>query len=129
MTVSVFLSHNVNDKPFVRNLARDLENHGVKYWLDEAEIKVGDSLIEKIRSGLDEVDYVTVILSPNSIASSWVQREMDVAMNQEINGKRVKVLPIMHQKCELPGFLLGKLYADFTDTSKYQIDLKMVLGC
>ena len=45
MTVSVFLSHNVNDKPFVRNLARDLENHGVKYWLDEAEIKGGDSLI------------------------------------------------------------------------------------
>ncbi len=128
MTVSIFLSHNVNDKPFVRNLARDLENHGVKYWLDEAEIKVGDSLIEKIRSGLDEVDYVIVILSSNSIASSWVQREMDVAMNQEINGKRVKVLPIMYQKCELPGFLLGKLYADFTDTSKYEDSFKKLVS-
>ncbi|BAY44255.1 hypothetical protein SAMD00079811_18510 [Scytonema sp. HK-05] len=120
MIVSVFLSHNKEDKPFVRKLARDLDNHGVKIWLDEAEIKVGESLIGKIRSGLDKVDYVAVILSPNSIASSWVQREVDVAMNQEIMGKRVKVLPIMYRKCELPGFLLGKLYADFTEESRYE---------
>jgi hypothetical protein len=40
-------------------------------------------------------------------------------MNQEIQGKRVKVLPIMYCTCELPGFLLGKLYADFTDDLKY----------
>jgi len=85
--VSIFLSHNTKDKPFVKRLARDLDNHQVKYWLDEAEIKVGDSLIEKIRNGLDKVDYVAVILSPNSIASSWVKREIDVAMNQEIYGK------------------------------------------
>lgn len=120
MVVSVFLSHNKEDKPFVRQLARDLDNHGVKFWLDEAEIKVGDSLIEKIRSGLDEVDYVAIILSPNSIASSWVQKEMDVAMNQEIRGKKVKVLPILYQNCELPGFLLGKFYADFTEESLYE---------
>ncbi|WP_148934971.1 toll/interleukin-1 receptor domain-containing protein, partial [Escherichia coli] len=43
MSISVFLSHNHNDKPFVRKLARDLENHGVHYWLDEAEMKIGDS--------------------------------------------------------------------------------------
>jgi hypothetical protein len=119
MTVTVFLSHNVKDKPFVQRLARDLDNHGVKYWLDEAEIKIGDSLIEKIRSGIDEVDYVAIILSSNSIASPWVQREIDVAMNQEIAGKKIKVLPIMYERCELPGFLLGKLYADFTDETKY----------
>lgn len=120
MSVSVFLSHNIEDKPFVRKLAKDLENHGIKYWLDETEIKNGDSLIEKIRTGLDEVDFVAVILSPNSIASPWVQREIDVAMNQEINGRRVKVLPIMFKQCELPGFLLGKFYADFTENSNYE---------
>ena len=119
MSVSIFLSHTAADKPFVRKLARDLNNHGVTYWLDEAEIKIGESLIEKIRQGIDEVNYVAVILSPRSVASAWVQREVDVAMNQEIQGKRVKVLPIMYRTCELPGFLLGKFYADFTDDSKY----------
>ena len=127
MSVSIFLSHTETDKPFVRKLARDLDSHGIKYWLDEAEIKIGESLIEKIRQGIDEVDYVAVILSPRSVASSWVQREVDVAMNQEIQGKRVKVLPIMYQSCELPGFLLGKLYANFTEEAKYTEALKRLV--
>ncbi len=122
--VSIFLSHNAADKPFANRLAHDLENQGVRYWLDEAEIKIGESLIEKIRDGIDNVDYVAVILSLNSIQSPWVQREIDVAMNQEINGHRVKVLPIMLSSCELPGFLLGKLYADFTEESKYNMSFK-----
>lgn len=123
----IFLSHTHTDKPFVRKLAADLEAHGVQYWLDEAEIKVGESLIEKIRQGLDSVDFVAAILSPNSIASPWVQRELDVAMNQEIAGRQVKVLPIQYRPCELPGFLLGKFYADFTNDENYSSSLKRLV--
>lgn len=119
MTTSIFLSHTAADKPFVRKLARDLENQGIRVWLDEAELKVGDSLIEKIRHGIQETDYIAVILSHNSINSPWVQREVDVAMNLEIRGRKTKVLPIMLSPCELPGFLLGKIYADFTEEQKY----------
>lgn len=119
MLPSVFLSHNHSDKPFVRRLAADLNHQGIRVWLDEAEIKVGESLIEKIRNGIDEVDFIAVVLSPNSVASPWVQREVDVAMNHEIAGRRVRVLPLMYRTCDLPGFLLGKRYADFTEDSRY----------
>lgn len=121
---SVFLSHNSQDKPFVRRLANDLDAHGVKCWIDEAEIKVGDSLIEKIRQGLDSMSYVAVVLSPNSVNSAWVQKEVDVAMNQEILGRQVKVLPLLYRKCDLPGFLLGKKYADFTKDERYEVALE-----
>ncbi|EEH8291257.1 toll/interleukin-1 receptor domain-containing protein [Salmonella enterica] len=119
MSISVFLSHNHNDKPFVRKLARDLENHGVRYWLDETEMKIGDSLIQKIREGIDGVDYFTVVLSPDSINAPWVVNEPDVAMNYQISGKKIKVLPIMLKECEPPGFLIGKLYADFRNEDNY----------
>jgi len=124
MTSSIFLSHNSADKPFARRLAIDLDAQGIRYWLDEAEIKVGESLIEKIREGIDSAAYVAVILSPDSVNSPWVQREVDVAMNQEIQGRRVKVLPLMYRKCDLPGFLLGKKYADFTDEARYEAALE-----
>lgn len=127
MSRSIFLSHTHADKAFVRKLAADLEAHGVRYWLDGAEIKVGESLIEKIRQGLDGVDFVAAVLSPNSIASPWVQRELNVAMNQEIMGRQVKVLPLLYRQCELPGFLLGKFYADFTDDLNYPSALKRLV--
>ncbi|MCG9963222.1 toll/interleukin-1 receptor domain-containing protein [Shewanella cutis] len=48
MQPSVFLSHNHKDKAFVRKLARDIDAHGIKVWIDEAEMKIGDSLVQKI---------------------------------------------------------------------------------
>lgn len=124
MPPAIFLSHNHADKPFVRRLAADLGNQGIRYWLDEAEIKVGESLIEKIRTGIDSTEYLAVILSPDSVASPWVQREVDVAMNLEIAGRRLKVLPLMYRQCDLPGFLLGKRYANFVDEANYASSLE-----
>lgn len=115
---TVFLSHSSRDKKFVRNLAQFLQAKGIRVWVDEAEILVGDSLIEKLRSGLDAASHVLAVLSKNSVASRWVRKELDVAMNQEIEGHRVRVLPILLEDCELPGFLKGKVYADFRDPRK-----------
>lgn len=125
---SIFLSHNSKDKPFVRKLASDLRSQGFYVWVDEAEIKLGDSLIEKIRDGLDRVEYVGVVLSNNSINSQWVKKEIDIAMNQEIEDKKIKVLPLMLEKVEPPYFLKGKLYADFTSEEKYASGLQMVIS-
>lgn len=127
MIKKVFLSHNHADKPFVRKLAMDLENHGVKCWLDEAEMKIGDSLIRKIREGIDNSDFFAVILSPNSVNAPWVINELDVAMNYQIVDK-VKVLPIMLKDCEIPSFLVGKFYADFKEEDRYEQSFKMLLN-
>lgn len=123
----VFISHDWRDKEFARKIAADLEVAGARIWIDEAEIAVGEMLIEKIRRGIDEMDYLAVVLSPNSIRSEWVKREIDVAMNQEIEGRRVKVLPLLFRQCELPGFLKGKYYADFTSPEKYEKSFQRLL--
>ncbi len=124
----LFLSHNHNDKSFVRDLKRRLEENGVEdIWIDEAEIKVGDSLIAKIQEGLEKTKYIAVILSPDSIKSGWVLKELDTAMTREIATTDVVVLPILYKKCDLPAFLKGKKYADFTEESKYKSSLDEIL--
>jgi hypothetical protein len=112
--LSIFLSHNHSDKPFARRLAERLKAHGVKVWLDEAEMRVGDSLLSKIESAIRECTYLGVILSPRSVSSPWVQREVNIALTEEIHGRRIKVLPFLQEKCSIPGFLVDKVYADFT---------------
>ncbi|WP_337017674.1 toll/interleukin-1 receptor domain-containing protein [Oceanobacillus massiliensis] len=124
---SIFLSHNSKDKIFVRKLANDLRRKGYYVWVDEAEIKLGDSLIEKIREGIDKVQYIGVVLSENSIKSEWVKREVDIAINQEIAEKKVKVLPLMLEQVDLPGFLVGKLYADFTCEDRYSQGMNLIM--
>ena len=109
---SVFISHSWKDKSIARRIGNSLNAVGVKVWIDEARIKIGDSLIEKIRRGIDEMDFLIALISKNSINSEWVTKELDIAMNQEIRKKHVKVLPVLLDDSHLPGFLEGKLYAD-----------------
>lgn len=112
--LSIFLSHNHRDRTFARELAEALRSHGFKVWLDEAELQVGDSLFSKIELAIRECTYLGVILSPHSVSSPWVQREVNMALSEEIHGKKIKVLPLLKEECDIPGFLAEKLYADFT---------------
>jgi hypothetical protein len=112
---SIFLSHSHSDKEFARMLSSRLSEEGVKVWIDEAEINVGDSLIEKIETAIAEMDYVGVILSPASIQSQWVLREVRQAVMEEIHSRKVKVLPLLRAKCDVPGFLADKFYVDFQE--------------
>jgi signal transduction histidine kinase len=123
---SIFLSHTGADKPFARRLGVELRASGAKVWIDEAEIKLGDSLIEKIGEGIGSCDYLGVILSPDSVVSEWVRREVEIAMNREIKGKRVVVLPLLFRDCELPPFVAGKLYADFRTQDLFYTGLNLI---
>lgn len=116
----VFLSHSSKDKQFVRSLARRLHEHNVAVWLDEAELRIGDSLIQRLSSAVHEVDFVLAVISPNSIDSRWVQEELHLAMTRQIEGKQMRVLPLLKGKCEVPEFLRGRLYADFTSPHRRQ---------
>ena len=117
---SIFLSHNHKDKPFVRKLAADLVEKGIQVWIDEAEIKIGDSLIQRISTGIYQMDYLGVVLSPNSVNSRWVQEELEQALHVQISEGYVKVLPLLLVDCQIPGFLRDKAYADFRNESLYE---------
>jgi hypothetical protein len=124
---SLFISHNHKDKPFVRRLGADLSALGVRVWIDEAEIKIGESLISKISRAIDDMDFLAVVLSPNSVSSNWVQEELYQALDMQISSKMIKVLPILLIDCPIPGFLRNKLYADFRTEQGYSSSLQKLL--
>lgn len=124
---SAFLSHSNQDKAWVRRLAQRLIEDGVVVWLDEAKLQIGDSLIAKIADGIERMEYVIAVISRSSVASNWVQKELSLAMTQEIQGRRVKVLPLLIQDCELPEPLRDKLYADFREETAFDEQYRKVL--
>lgn len=86
-------------------------------WVDEHEIKVGDSLVGKISEALKDADYLVIVLSQASASSRWVEQELNAALTNQISGKGV-VLPVLMENCEMPMLLRDRLYADFrTDFS------------
>lgn len=123
----LFLSHNWRDKPFVKRLARDLTIRGAKVWLDTVKIRVGESIISKISDGVQECEFLIVVLSANSVQSNWVKTELRLVMTQELTLGKTKVIPLLYQDCEVPPFLVDKRYADFREDEKYDEALSEIL--
>ena len=110
----LFLSHSSKDKTFVFQLATDLKEAGHQVWLDDAEIHVGDSIIDKIGDGIENSDAVVLVLSKHSVASEWVAREWRTKFLEEINKRKVLVLPIIKDNCRIPALLREKRCAKFS---------------
>jgi TIR domain/HEAT repeats len=125
MTADLFISYSGKDAEFVEKLANDLVSCGVKVWWDKWVMKVGDSLHRKIQDGITNSAWLGVVLSPNSVSSPWVEKELNSALMKELEQKEVFVLPILYKDCQIPLLLKDKLYADFR--SSYKLGLSALL--
>lgn len=121
----IFISYSHENKEFVDVLAKQLVGHGVGVWLDRWELSLGDSIIEKIQTALDGASALLVILSKASVGSEWCKNEINSGLLRELEEKQVLVMPVLLEQCDIPIFVRGKLYADFT--SNFDDGLRTVL--
>jgi hypothetical protein len=93
----VFVCHASEDKAaVVRPLVEALEIAGISCWLDETEIRWGDSITQRVNDGLSRARFVIVVLSKAFLAKHWPQRELNAVLNQEASSGQIKVLPLVH---------------------------------
>lgn len=111
----LFICHSSLDKSFVNKLSRDLQRRGIKVWYSEWELLPGDSLYERIQSGIVTSGFFGIVLSPNSVDSNWCKRELHSALEEEFIRDKVFVVPILYEDCEVPPFLKEKVYVDLRE--------------
>lgn len=76
-------------------IARKLEQAGISYWLDEAEIRWGDKISSRISEGLANSNFVIVFLTPAFLGRNWTETELSAALTRENDEGRTVVLPIV----------------------------------
>jgi hypothetical protein len=113
----IFISHASEDKAAVAiPLANALIKAGLKVWLDQSEMRLGDSLYDKLSAGLGGCRFGVVILSPAFFAKKWPVDELRALMAREEGGHKV-LLPLLHgmtlQNLAIAAPLIaGRLVAD-----------------
>ena len=108
----VFICHASEDKPAARELALAMKTIGAEVWFDEWEIKVGQSIVQKINDALGKVSHLIVILSHNSINKPWVKKEFSSALMRQLSQDSITVLPLLIDNCSIPPILADIKYAD-----------------
>lgn len=117
----IFISYSRKDKDFVSKLTSDLEKTGwdVFWWetqKPDRKLQPGQNFEDVLSKEAGLAKYFLVVLSPDSLTSSWVPDELEAALRREREG-RTKVVPLLFKPCEpqkLTRLIGKKYYADFT---------------
>lgn len=122
----VFISHSNSDKiRFVTPLAEELKSLGVKVWIDDAELRPGDDLVERIfTDGLGKSDVVVVVLSSISLESRWVGEELNISVIRRLK-HNLKIIPIVLDGVDPPVSLSHLFYLKANEHSVREIARKI----
>ena len=114
-TIKVFLCHSSQDKPVVEEFAKRLKAANKHVWFDKWEIKIGDSIVEKINEGLETMTHLIIFLSKNSVEKPWVKKELSSALMRKLSDNSVKVMPVKVDTTDIPGIINDIKYADCSE--------------
>ena len=93
-------------------LADGLRAHRLQVWIDEDELKIGDSIIERIATAIAGIDFFLILVSEASRESNWCRKELSLAVTGELGREGVAVLPVRVRGAEIPEALRDKLHLD-----------------
>jgi hypothetical protein len=114
----VFISHASPDAPFVKREIVDLlHKHGIDTWFSPANIKTAEEWERRIRSGLQSCDWFLVALTPDAVASRWVEAEIAWGMEERPDC----FVPVMCRNCAWKDLHLKMRtiqYVDFRQVSE-----------
>jgi hypothetical protein len=118
-----FISHNRTDKAFARDLAEqiadvDFGGRPLRPWLDEQFLDPGELGGEaELTSALDRSRTLMLVLSPASVASTWVAFELKYFLQDR---RLEEVIAVLKAPCEIPSILAKAKPLDFSDTAKFE---------
>jgi hypothetical protein len=123
---SIFISYSHADKDLARQLAEALRQYGLKVWIDEGELKIGDSLIERIATAIAEIDFFLALVSESSRESNWCRKELALAVTGELGREGVKVLPVRVAGAKMPDSLADVFYLELNESNSEEVAQKVV---
>ena len=93
----LFLSHASADLDFAEPVARTLTAHGVPVWYSKTNLQGAQQWHDEIGRTLRWCDWFAVLLTPSSVRSRWVKRELLFALNNKRYEDRI--VPVLLRDC------------------------------
>jgi uncharacterized protein YjbI with pentapeptide repeats len=91
---SCFISYSSKDDEFATELHCKLQAQHVRCWRDSEDLKIGDKFQDVIDSAIRLHDKLLLVLSENSINSSWVEWEVKKALKKEQEHGATVLFPV-----------------------------------
>ncbi|HET6401825.1 MAG TPA: TIR domain-containing protein [Candidatus Kapabacteria bacterium] len=93
----IFISYAKSDRTHALDLAGELRAHGFSVWIDQGSIGGAKNWTTEIVEAIDACSTFLCLLSPHSLASQNVAKELHLASEKQKN-----ILPVLLERVTLP---------------------------
>ncbi|SRR6266849_579290 len=76
-----------------------LRGHEIDVWYSEKHIRGASQWHDEIGNALKKCDWLVVLLTPDSVKSKWVRREVHYALRSDRYEERL--IPLIVKKCDV----------------------------
>lgn len=102
----VFISYNQNDRNIAYRISNELERENIDVFFDYKDISNGDNVFDQIRYMYESSETVIVLLSKSLFSSQYFQYEFPQYFFEEARKRKINVIPILVEKCQIPSDFL-----------------------
>ena len=103
---SVFLSYARTDSDIVRRFADGLAAAGVRVLGGDASLEAGTDWMQEFERALSAANFFAFFISPDSVKSKWVARELQIALHRQVSGEGgAVILPVALKDADVPPLL------------------------
>ncbi len=91
---SCFISYSSKDEILARQLYADLQAKSVQCWFAPEDMKTGDKIRTRIDEAIHRQDKLLLLLSEHATTSTWVEDEVEAALERERQQQCEILLPV-----------------------------------
>lgn len=121
----VFISYNYNDRDVAHRISEALQREQIDVIFDYKDISAGDNVFDQIRYMYESSETVIVLLSKSLFSSNYFQNEFPQYFFEEARKRKVNIIPILVQKCQIPSDFLE--FGIVNLTNDFEKGLKQVV--
>lgn len=91
---SLFISYAHQDETIAKRLHADLVAHNVPCWFAPHDLRPGTPILRGLEEAISFQDKFLLIISKHAVNSTWIEREIDAALHEEIKRGTDVLFPI-----------------------------------
>ncbi|MBT30456.1 MAG: hypothetical protein CMO01_12425 [Thalassobius sp.] len=116
MMTDVFIAYDNKDKAYRKKINHSLMRHGFTTWVDQSDIKVGDSYEDAIFEGIQQANNLIFLISPHSVKSEFCLRELNHALS--FNKRVIPLMVELVEDQEIPESIRYIQHINFTNNDE-----------
>ena len=113
LMTQVFISYSERDRETMEKIRNSLRRESLTVWTNTTDIQTGEDFQSAIDRGIEQTDNLVYLVSPDSVESEFVRKELDYAVSLH-----KRIIPVLVRETppeSIPLALQGVQYIDLTD--------------